>query len=249
MQFGYFYAQFMTKKSLLFFFLLLFVASSGYSQGKKYENLGDFDKKKIHFGFSLGLNGANFLSDVDISKVDSLVNVDILTQNGFSLGVVTDFHITPELNLRVIFPTLSFGDRRIEYLFLKSGGGLTSIVKPVESTYLDVPVNLKYRSIRYQNFAAYVLAGGMYSYDLISQKDVINSNTNLADMVIKLNNHNFYYQIGFGFDFFLEYFKFSPELKLSYGLNNVALKDGSILSEPFTSLKSKIFLISLTFEG
>ena len=154
MQFGYFYALFMTKKSLLFFFLLLFVASSGYSQGKKYENLGDFDKKKIHFGFSLGLNGANFLSDVDISKVDSLINVDILTQNGFSLGVVTDFHITPELNLRVIFPTLSFGDRRIEYLFLKSGGGLTSIVKPVESTYLDVPVNLKYRSIRYQNFAA-----------------------------------------------------------------------------------------------
>jgi hypothetical protein len=89
----------------------------------------------------------------------------------------------------------------------------------------------------------------MYSYDLISQKDVINAKSNIAETVIKLDNSNINYQIGVGFDFFLEYFKFSPELKMSYGVNNLIINDNTILSDPITSLRSKIFLLSFTFEG
>ena len=221
---------------------------NGFSQSKPLLNLGDFDNKKVHFGFSLGLNTASFLMESDLSKSDSLIGLEILPQSGFNLGIISDLHLGPLFNLRFI-PTLSFSERRMEYTFLENDGSTTFYTKPVESTYLDFPINLKYRSLRYNNFAAYVVGGAMFSYDLISQKDVVNSTTNLAEIVLKLNDQNMYYQLGVGFDFFLEYFKFSPEIKMSYGINNVMINDNTLLSDPITLLRSKILLVSFTFEG
>lgn len=219
------------------------------AQQKTLLNLGDFDEKKIHFGFSLGVNTSSFIMESDLPKSDSLIRLEVLPQSGFNLGIVTDLHLGPLFDLRFI-PTLSFGERRLEYTFLENTGKPSTVLsKAVESTYLDFPLNLKYRSIRYNNFAAYFVGGFMYSYDLISQKDVINAKSNIAETVIKLDNSNINYQIGVGFDFFLEYFKFSPELKMSYGVNNLIINDNTILSDPITSLRSKIFLLSFTFEG
>jgi len=219
------------------------------AQQKTLLNLGDFDENKIHFGFSLGVNTSSFIMESDLSKSDSLIRLEVLPQSGFNLGIVTDLHLGPLFDLRFI-PTLSFGERRLEYTFLENTGKPSTVLsKAVESTYLDFPLNLKYRSIRYNNFAAYFVGGFMYSYDLISQKDVINAKSNIAETVIKLDNSNINYQIGVGFDFFLEYFKFSPELKMSYGVNNLIINDNTILSDPITSLRSKIFLLSFTFEG
>lgn len=219
------------------------------AQQKTLLNLGDFDEKKIHFGFSLGVNTSSFIMKSDLSRSDSLIRLEVLPQSGFNLGIVTDLHLGPLFDLRFI-PTLSFGERRLEYTFLENTGKPSTVLsKAVESTYLDFPLNLKYRSIRYNNFAAYFVGGFMYSYDLISQKDVINAKSNIAETVIKLDNSNINYQIGVGFDFFLEYFKFSPELKMSYGVNNLIINDNTILSDPITSLRSKIFLLSFTFEG
>jgi hypothetical protein len=219
------------------------------AQQKTLLNLGDFDEKKIHFGFSLGVNTSSFIMESDLSRSDSLIRLEVLPQSGFNLGIVTDLHLGPLFDLRFI-PTLSFGERRMEYTFLENTGKPSTVLsKAVESTYLDFPINLKYRSIRYNNFAAYFVGGFMYSYDLISQKDVINAKSNIAETVIKLDNSNINYQLGVGFDFFLEYFKFSPEIKMSYGVNNLIINDNTILSDPITSLRSKIFLLSFTFEG
>ena len=219
------------------------------AQQKTLLNLGDFDEKKIHFGFSLGVNTSSFIMESDLSRSDSLIRLEVLPQSGFNLGIVTDLHLGPLFDLRFI-PTLSFGERRMEYTFLENTGKPSTVLsKAVESTYLDFPINLKYRSIRYNNFAAYFVGGFMYSYDLISQKDVINAKSNIAETVIKLDNSNINYQLGVGFDFFLEYFKFSPDIKMSYGVNNLIINDNTILSDPITSLRSKIFLLSFTFEG
>lgn len=222
----------------------------GFSQKNKKTllNLGDFDSKNIHFGFSLGMNTASFLMESNLALGDSLLRLETISQSGFNLGIVSDLHITPYFNLRFI-PSLSFSERRLEYTFNHNTKGTSVLDKAVESTYLDFPLNLKARSLRYNNFAAYVLGGVMYSYDLISQKNVVNSTKNLGDMVVKLNDHNMYYQIGVGFDFFLEYFKFSPEIKMSYGINNIIINDKTILSDPITKLRSKILLVSFTFEA
>lgn len=238
-----------TLKKIAFIALLIFALSKVNAQEKTLLNLANFDEKKIHFGFSLGVNTSSFLMKSDLAQTDSLIRLEVLPQSGFNLGIVTDLHLGPLFNLRFI-PTLSFGERRLEYTFLENTGKPSTILsKPVESTYLDFPINLKYRSLRYNNFAAYMVGGVMFSYDLISQKDVVNAKSNLAETVIKLNSNNFNYQVGVGFDFFLEYFKFSPEIKMSYGLNNLIINDNTLLSDPIVSLRSKILLVSLTFEG
>lgn len=216
---------------------------------KKLANLSTFDDKWIHFGFSLGINSADFFLDPDLSKNDSLLRLEVDPQLGFNLGIVSDLHVGNNINLRFI-PALSFSQRNLEYTFRQyNGEEKKKFVKPVESTYLDFPLNVKFRSNRDGNFAAYVVGGFMYSLDLVSQEKVENVSSNPDNIVIKLKKHTYSYQVGFGFDFFLQYFKFSPEFKLSGGLDNIMIQDQSLFSNPIERIRSRIFLVSFTFEG
>jgi hypothetical protein len=244
---------FYTKLFLLGITLLL--SSNMYAQKKqktkttkKYfpTNLENFDMKRIHFGFVLGINSADFILDNKFS--DSLRVLESQKQSGFNLGIISDLHIGPYFNLRFI-PTLSFAQRNLEYTYHYKNDTKETLVKPVESTFLDFPINLKYRSVRANNFAAYVIVGAKYSYDLASQHKTNNDGAPLSEIVIKLNRHSYCWETGLGFDFFMKYFKFSTELKMSYGLNNLIIKDNTFFSDPIESLKSKIFTLSFTFEG
>ena len=66
---------------------------------------------------------------------------------------------------------------------------------------------------------------------------------------MKIKRHDFAYEVGGGFDFFLEYFKFGIELKLSTGLRDLNVYDHSFYNEPITNLRSKVWWESITFEG
>lgn len=239
-------------------FLLLIAASfNAYAQKQKKPksknqpkhiptNLENFDNKKIHFGFVIGINTADFTLDHNLN--DSLVILESQRQSGFDLGIISDLHMGSYFNLRFI-PTLSFSQRNLEYTYKYFDDDVEKLVKPVESTFIEFPLNLKYRSVRSRNFATYLMFGGKYCYDLASQHKTDNSGARPDDIVIKLNRHSYLWELGVGFDFFLEYFKFAPELKMSYGLNNVLIDDGTMFSTPLESLKSKIFTLSFTFEG
>lgn len=219
-----------------------------FSQKKKVENLPGFDHKIIHFGFTLGVNSSDFVLKHNLARVDSLLSLQGQKQSGFNLGIVSDLHMSPLLNLRFI-PALSFAQRNLEYIFLNRRGERELIVKAVESTFIEFPLNVKYRSERLNNFAAYMLGGFKYSLDLASQAHVDNSSNPPQDIVIKLKKNSYAYEAGFGMDFFLHYFKFSTEIKLSMGLNDVFINDQTIFARPIESLRSKIILVSFTFEG
>ena len=232
----------------------MILCGSAFAQRNKYtkthiNNLSTFDDKFMHFGFSLGINSSDFTIDYDLSRNDSLKRLEVDPQLGFNLGIVTDLHLGRHFNLRFI-PTLSFSQRNIQYEFQSFRGEANQkFLKPIESTYLDFPVNLKLRSARDHNFVAYLLGGFMYSYDLVSQEDSRNNSSNPDDIVIKLAKNTYNYQVGFGFDFFLQYFKFSPEFKLSMGLGDQLIQDNTLFANPIDRIRSRIFLVSLTFEG
>lgn len=219
-----------------------------FAQRKKVENLPAFDHKIIHFGFTLGVNSTDFIMKHNLAKVDSLLSLQTQKQSGFNLGIVSDLHMTPLLNLRFI-PALSFAQRNLEYIFLNRRGERELNVKAVESTFIEFPLNVKYRSERVNNFAAYILGGFKYSIDLASQAHVDNTSNAPQDIVIKLKKHSYSYEAGFGMDFFLKYFKFATEIKLSMGLNDLFINDQTIYAKPIESLRSKIILVSFTFEG
>jgi hypothetical protein len=49
-------------------------------------------------------------------------------------------------------------------------------------------------------------------------------------------------------DFYLEYFKFSPQIKLSYGILNLLSKDKTVYTQSINRLSTNGWMISFTFE-
>jgi len=237
----------MQKQIKYFIILLLFIgASNSYGQRrKKPQNLARYDFKKLHFGFTIGINELNF----NIKKSSStLINDSLLTllpnsQKGFNLGIVSNLRIGKFTDLRFI-PTLVFGERNLNYGFIDSNGVSDERVKRIESTLIDFPIYIKYKSARYNNFRTYIIGGIKYSLDVASQ-DKINDE---GKEIVKLKKNDLMGEIGFGFDFYLEYFKFSPQIKLSYGILNLLSKDETIYTQSINHLSTNGWMISFTFE-
>ena len=237
----------MQKQIKYFIILLLFIgASNSYGQRrKKPQNLALYDFKKLHFGFTLGINELNFNIKKSSSTLsnDSLLTLLSNSQKGFNLGIVSNLRIGKFTDLRFI-PTLVFGERNLNYGFIDSNGVSDERVKRIESTLIDFPIYIKYKSARYNNFRTYVIGGIKYSLDVASQ-DKINDE---GKEIVKLKKNDLMGEIGFGFDFYLEYFKFSPQIKLSYGILNLLSKDETIYTQSINHLSTNGWMISFTFE-
>ncbi len=233
---------------LLFSLFLSLILTFAFAQEPKSKNLQRFDVKKVHFGFSLGLNSGSFALDRKPfdSSIDSLASITVDNQSGFNLGIVSDIHLGNSFNLRFL-PTLVFAQRNVSYLFLPKDDLPYLVERPVESTYLDFPVLFKYRSARLNNFAAYFIGGAKYSIDLASNQDV--SNDDIPESIIKLKKNTLAAEVGIGTDFFLPFFKFALELKMSYSLDDALIHDNTELSDPIDRIVPKMFFFTLLFEG
>ena len=235
-------------KSPNIFFLIAFLLCVSFNsfgqRHKKPQNLPRYDFKKIHFGFTLGINSLNF----NINKNNNFLNNDTLLsmlsedQKGFNLGIVSNLRLGKYTDLRFI-PTLVFGERILNYSF-NDQSNLPLQEKRIESTMIDFPFSLKYKSERYNNFRTYVMCGIKYSLDIASQSEIDDEGQEL----VKLNNHDLMIEGGFGIDFYLQYFKFSPQIKLSHGIINILTKDSTLYTETIKNLKTSSWMISFTFE-
>ena len=71
-------------------------------------------------------------------------------------------------------------------------------------------------------------------------------------MIKKINistkQNNYSIEIGLGIDLYFSYFKFSPEIKYSYGLNNILINQDNIYNKMINKLTTQSLLLSLTFE-
>ena len=232
------------NKYLLIIIILLSPLISNGQRYKKPQNLVKYDFKKIHFGFTLGINALNF----NVKKSNNSLNNDtllsILAQNqkGFNLGIVSNLRLGRYTDLRFI-PTLVFGERILDYGF-NEANNLTTNSKRIESTLIDFPISLKYKSARYNNFRTYLIGGLKYSLDIASQDKIDDE----GQEIVKLKKNDLMGEVGFGLDFYLEYFKFSPQIKLSYGLLNLLSKDESVYTQSLNKLTTNGWILSFTFE-
>jgi hypothetical protein len=232
----------------LFVALLLAVPTQAQRARVKTENLPNFDLRTFHFGFLLSYNTADFYTRLKPTAPfqDSLLVMDHVRQPGFNLGIVASLNMTDNLSLRFL-PTLAFEDRILKYSFRKPDGKTANFQKPIESTYLEFPLLLKFRSDRINNFAVYLIGGGKFGIDMASQKDVDNALD--EDVVVKLSKYDYSAEVGGGIDMFLPYFKFGIELKTGIGIPNVLVDDGTRFSSPIQSLRTKTWVLTFTFEG
>jgi len=234
------------RKSLLYFILFFTFTNSVNAQLRpRQKNLPRYDNKKMHFGFTLGVNSLDFRikHNDEVIYQDSLYVLQSNNQKGFNLGIVSNFRMGKYTDFRFV-PAIVFGERRLLYSFSDTNNIISTETKAIESTLLDFPFYVKYKSERYNNFRSYVLFGIKYSLDIASQKDIVNEDF----VVLKLQPHDLTGEIGFGMDFYLEYFKFSPQIKISAGILNLLTKDESVYTTSIKNLYTNGWMLSFTFE-
>ena len=225
--------------------LLLIICFNNFSQnkGSKVENHQNFDKKKLHFGYYIGLNQYNF-------KIDYKENPNYTTQVeeelGLNIGLIGDFRINEFLNLR-FEPGLHTNKGALKFNERSNFTQNSDTLRSIKSTYIHIPILLKFSSKRIDNYRPYLIGGISTSFNLSSNENSPEDNKN---NVFRLKSNNLYYELGFGIDFYLQYFKFSPSIRGLFSLKNEIVPDNDIDS-PWTGnirkFSTRGFFINLTF--
>lgn len=179
----------------------------------------------------------------NFNELDSVFVIESQPQWGFNIGIVSNLRLGQSFDLRFV-PTLSFGDRILNYTVVENDTFKITRAKKIESTFIDFPLMLKYKSQRLNNVRAYVTTGLCYSVDLASQAKKIDRKKDL----VKLKQNDILYQFGVGFDFYFTEFKFATELKMAYGIRDLLVRDNTVYTSSIKKLNSKIFQISFLFE-
>jgi hypothetical protein len=245
----------------------------GISQRMVVLNMPNYDKEDMfHFGFILGINQSLVtirpIRDLNTRMFDSLYIPDILPLPdsarvlainsspvpGFVISIVANMQMSKHFELQFV-PSLAFGDRSINYDLetyryrpgAKDPVQRITMIKKIPSTYINFPLEIKYKAVRYNNFRPYLLAGVQYTLDLASQAKK-REQKNRNEKIVKFNQNDIYAEAGVGFDFYNEWFKFGLELKMMYGLTDVLTRENNIYTESIEKVSSKIFQVSFTFE-
>ena len=254
-------------------FAALCLPVSGKGQRMIVLNMPNYDQESMfHFGFVLGINQSfatiRPIADLSSHVFDSIYIPDILPLPdsarvlsistspipGFVVSIVANMQMGKHFELQFV-PSLSFGDRTIDYAVetyrfrpgAKEPVQNLAITKKIPSTFINFPLEVKYKSVRYNNFRPYLLTGVQYSLDLASQAKK-REQKNKNEKIVKLNQNDVYIEAGVGFDFYNEWFKFGLELKMMYGLFDVLKHENNIYTESLDRVSSKIFQVSFTFE-
>jgi len=248
-------------------FIILFSKVS-YSQMNKVPNLKLYDFEPYHFGFIVAANQMLFSIETVDGFSDRWYSGDELPQKGlpilpdssrlygieaeptmgFSVGIVGDLRLGNYFNVRVI-PSLAFGSRYLNYKIRSVNNEynidtISILRQKVNSTYIEFPFLVKYKSKRVHNMRAYVFSGIKYSFDLASQAHKTEKN----NYDPKLFRSDTYFVLGTGVDIYMNWFKFGIELNMSYGFRDMLLREGNILTDGIENLRSKIFMFTFTFE-
>lgn len=244
-------------------FNLIFFLAHAQPNTEKGLNLPSFYFRHLHFGFSIGYNQTDFrVHTIANSKLYhnlrdtirypndtlNLKSISSKADPGFNLGIICDFKIHNYVRLRFL-PGISFASRSLLYYFVSSSSWAGTVapftaIRQTQSAFILLPLNVKLQSKRIRNFGVYVIGGACYSIDLSSGKaDKASSD------VVRLRQNDFLYQGGGGVDFYFPYFKFAIEIKVSQGIRNILIKDGTEFTNPINSLNSHVFLFSISFEG
>jgi hypothetical protein len=230
------------KKSI---FILIFLCPIilAHSQVEKPRYLPGYDFKTLHFGFTVGIH----TQDLGFVRPENSEYFADVTEPGFGFQVtiVSDLRLTDNLNLRFL-PGIALGEKPLSFYDKQSGELVESGV--IESNFLDFPLLLKYRSKRLNNYRPYLIGGLNYRYDLAARKESDENDR----IFVKLKPSDLYLEAGFGIDFYLQYFKFSPELKVGMGLRNLLITDvidgQSAFVNSIDNLRSFVVMFNLHFE-
>jgi hypothetical protein len=216
---------------------------------------GGADQQDLSFGFSFtyvstdfkiinqpGFRNA-FLDENGVQVKGPLNSISSKSTPGFGVGFLTRYRITEHLEVRTT-PSLIFADRALHYSYVDPS---EDVDKKVQTTSVDVPLQLKLKSDRLGDFRAYVVGGLKYTQAIGSKKNA-DANLDLSEKLVKNVGGFASYEAGVGCDIYFEFFKLSPEIKISNSLGNVLMRENNPYSAPLSRLGLHTIMFSLIFE-
>lgn len=234
------------KRTAFLFLCLIVIACGVDAQERKVQNRPYIDQRRLHYGFFIGahMQDLEFRNNgyIDAETGEQWYAETDSYSPGFTVGVLGELRINTYLALRLT-PTLNFGQKHVTFHEQSSGRDSTQNIK---STYISVPLDLKFSAPRFNNYRPYFIAGINPMFDLTTKKQ----------KAIMLNTFDCYVEVGMGCDFYLPFFKLIPELKFCFGLTNILKKDRDDLidnslikyTNSVDKATSKMIIFTLYFE-
>ena len=207
---------------------------------------GSTDNDLLRWGYFLGINNYDFNFDYN----EDLRDIYVKRSPGFNVGLIGNLRINEFLDLR-LEPGLLITTREL-YYSQTYFEGLTvkesDLTREVKSTYVHIPLLLKVSTKRVNNFKPFIVGGVSTALNLSSNETNPNDNSNGQ---FRTTKNNLFYELGFGIDFYLHNFKFTPSIRGLFGINDELVRDENPDS-PWTgnvnNMKSRGVFINFTFQ-
>ena len=227
--------------TVLFISCLVPALQAQFLTRERVLNDENFDKKPWSWGYYFGINRYDFNFDYYEQRPDIFVEQSY----GFNVGLLGNKRINEFLDLR-LEPGLVYNARTL--IFVDIPGEENDQMRELNSTYIHIPLLLKFSTKRLNNFKPFVVGGLSYSYNLSSNQD--NPDDNSAGQ-FRMTNNTFYYEVGFGIDFYLPYFKFSPSIRGVFALSDELVRDenpNSLYTSNIEVMQSRGIFLNFTFQ-
>ncbi len=239
------------------FFIILFCAFSSQinAQGvfnlfskDKVQNRQNHDKKKYRWGYYLGLNGLDYNIDYIQERAEfrpENQDIEITKTVGFNVGLIGNLRINDHLDLRTE-PGVIFNDRQL--FFPNIVGSSNDNTRDIKTTAVYIPLLVKFSTKRLNNFKPFITAGVSTMINLSSNEDNPDDNS-AGQFRTKTNSLN--YELGFGIDFFLPYFKFTPTIRGIWSLTDEVVPDAdpqSNYTRPIEKLATTGVFLNFIFQ-
>lgn len=212
--------------------------------GRSNINFDGLSKKNHYYGLTLAYNYSTFKIEHSrrLIPAGSFAINNPNGKSGLTLSMVTNFKMGEYFDFRIL-PSIAISNRSLDYF---SGGSKIPKTQTIESVFGEVPILLRFTSEPYRDKRVFLVSGIKYTYDFAS-----NSRTDKKKFeLVRISPHDFQFEIGAGLQFYMPYFIFTPEIKLSHGLGNLLIYDSKLIeSTVIDKLYSRTITFSLHFEG
>jgi len=207
---------------------------------------GTTDKNLLRWGYYLGLSSYDFNFDYN----EDLKDIYVQRNAGFNVGLIGNLRINDFIDLR-FEPGLFITTRNLFYsteYFQGIDYGNNDLEREVKSTYVHIPLLVKFSTKRINNFKPFIIGGISTAMNLSSNEKNPDDNSNGQ---FRTTKSSLFYEIGFGIDFYLYNFKFTPSIRGLFGIKDELVRDNDPNS-PWTSninsMKTRGVLINFTFQ-
>ena len=215
-----------------------------YGQNLNHDNLWNYDEQNVHYGFLIGIHSSDYRikynDDFVGPGMDSLHSIVPGKHFGFKLGFVVDFYVFQYLSFRIT-PTVAFYEYDLNYIYVD---GQDDLLEFKDATMLEIPLLFKYKSVRRSNVNMYLMGGPNFQFEAAGRGDGVKIKQGL-----ELKNFNTTFDVGMGFDIFFQLFKFTPEIRYSFGFRNLLPDKPNDFDAALSKLTTHNVTAFITFEG